>query len=64
MISQAQQERLNALGLPPCMRLFMALLRENFRHRGRAFLLPPNSPGKVLDPQAQRRALSRLEASA
>jgi hypothetical protein len=59
MISQAQQERLNTLGLSPCMRLFMALLWEDFRHRGRAFPLPA---GKVLDPQAQRRALSRLEA--
>ena len=59
MISQAQQERLNALGLSPCMRLFMALLWEDFRHRGRAF---PLLTGKVLDPQAQRRALSRLEA--
>jgi uncharacterized protein YhjY with autotransporter beta-barrel domain len=59
IISQAQQERLDALGLSPCMRLFMALLREDFRHWGRAFPLPT---GKVLDPQAQRRALSRLEA--
>ena len=59
MISQAQQERLDALGLSPCMRLFMALLWEDFRHRGRAF---PLLTGKVLDPQAQRRALSRLEA--
>ena len=54
MISQAQQERLDALGLSPCMRLFMALLWEDFRHRGRAF---PLLTGKVLDPQAQRRAL-------
>jgi hypothetical protein len=59
IISQAQQERLDALGWSPCMRLFMALLREDFRHWGRAFPLPT---GKVLDPQAQRRALSRLEA--
>ena len=59
MITQAQQERLDALGLSPCMRLFMALLWEDFRHRGRAF---PLLTGKVLDPQAQRRALSRLEA--
>ena len=59
MISQAQQERLDALGLSPCMRLFMALLWEDFRHGGRAF---PLLTGKVLDPQAQRRALSRLEA--
>jgi hypothetical protein len=59
MITQAQQERLDALGLSPCMRLFMALLWEHFRHRGRAF---PLLTGKVLEPQAQRRALSRLEA--
>ena len=56
MISQAQQERLDALGLSPCMRLFMALLWEDFRHRGRAFSL---LTGKVLEPQAQRRALTR-----
>ena len=60
MISQAQQERLNTLGLSPCMRLFMALLWEDFRHRGSLSLL---LTGKVLDPQAQRRALSRLEAA-
>ena len=59
MISQAQQERLDALGLSPCKHLFMALLWEDFRHRGRAF---PLLTGKVLEPQAQRRALSRLEA--
>jgi len=59
MITQAQQARLDALGLSPCMRLFVALLWEHFRHRGRAF---PLLTGKVLDPQAQRRALSQLEA--
>jgi hypothetical protein len=59
MISRTQQEKLDALGSAPCMRLFMALLWEDFRHRGRAF---PLLTGKVLDPQAQRRALSRLEA--
>jgi hypothetical protein len=37
----------------------MALLWERFRHRGRAF---PLRAGKVLESQAQRRALSRLEA--
>ena len=59
MITQAQQERLHALRSYPCMRLFMTLAWEDFRHRGRAFRLPT---GKVLHPQAQRRALSRLEA--
>jgi hypothetical protein len=59
MISQTQQERLDALGLSPCIRLFMVLLWERFRHRGRTFHLPT---GKVLNAQAQRRALSQLEA--
>lgn len=58
MISLAQQQKLGAL-VSPCMRLFLALMWERFRHWGQAFPLPT---GKVLAPQAQRRALMRLEA--
>jgi len=63
-VTDSQWEKLICLGLPARATLFAILLRENFRHRGKSFVLPTDklTDHGGLDLSTQRRALRQLES--
>jgi hypothetical protein len=63
-LTTSQLEQLFRLKSPSSVCIFMVILHENFRHRGKPFIFPA---GKLaaqggFSPRTQRRALLQLEA--
>ena len=64
MLTMPQLEKLFGLRSQACTLLFMTMLYENFRHRGKTFILPTDKLAtlKGLSRPNLRRALLQLEA--
>jgi hypothetical protein len=59
-----QLEKLFGLRSQACTLLFLAMLHENFRHRGKTFILPTDKIATLggFSRRTQHRALLRMEA--
>ena len=59
-----QLNKLFGVRSPAGVLIFMVMLHENFRHRGKPFILPANKLAAHggFNPRTQRRALLQLEA--
>ena len=60
----SQLNKLFGVRSPAGVLIFMVMLHENFRHRGKPFILPANKLAAHggFNPRTQRRALLQLEA--
>ena len=63
-LTMAQLEKLFGLGSRACLLLFMVMLHENFRHRGKTFIMPTDKLAAQggLSRRTQHWALLQLEA--
>jgi len=61
-VTLPQLDKLWALKSLACTFIFMIMLYENFRHRGKSFILPAHELAAQFNHRAQRRAVRQLEA--
>ena len=63
-LTVSQLNKLFGLRSPASVFIFLVMLHENFRHRGKPFILPADKLAARggFNPRTQRRALLQLEA--